>query len=79
MILIGFCGLKENHVSIPTYKVFLEARTSRYNNILHTFDGDKVGGFSRVMMVCPFCASLHHLIFSVVCTCTCFDSSWVKN
>ena len=73
----GFCGSKDEHVCIPTYKVILGLRSAGYNNIMDVFGNDKVGGFAQVIMVCLLHAKLPRLVLSVTYTCGCFDSIWV--
>jgi hypothetical protein len=77
--LTGFCGPKEDHVCIPKYNVVVGSSEPGYNKIMEAFAKDKVGGFVRVIMVCPLHAKLSHLVLSVICTCGCFDSKWVKS
>lgn len=76
--LVGFYGPKENHVCVPNYSVAVGQGEAGYNHIMDAFANDKVGGFARVIMVCPMHLKLPRLVLSVLCTCGCFDSAWVR-
>ena len=76
--LAGFCGPKENHVCISSYKPVVGTGEEGYNRILECFRGDKVGGFARIIMVSPLHSKLPRLVLCVSCTCNCFDSEWVR-
>ena len=77
--LAGFCGPKDNHVCISSYKLILGTGEAGYNKILDCFRADKVGGFARVVMVSPLHENLPRLVLCMSCTCNCFDSQWIKN
>jgi hypothetical protein len=46
--------------------------------IVDSFRKDKIGGYARVIVVCPLYSTLPRLVLSVTCTCGCFDSTWVR-
>ena len=77
--MTGFCGLKEDHICVPTFKVVVGEGEPRFNRILDAFAADKVGGFARVIMVCPLHDKLPRLVLTVTCTCRCFYSNWICN
>jgi hypothetical protein len=74
----GFCGPKDDHVCVSNYKVSIGDGEEGYNKIADAFRNDKIGGFTRVIMVSPMHEKLPRLILSVACTCNCFDADWVK-
>lgn len=74
--LARFC---ENHVCISNYKRCVGTGEGSYNTILECFQGDKVGGFARVIVISPLHAKLPRLVLCVSCTCNYFDSQWVLN
>jgi hypothetical protein len=76
--LAGFCGPKENHVCIPSYKVVVGSGEPGYEKIVDSFQKDKIGGYARVIVVCSLHSTLPRLVLSVTCTCGCFDSAWIK-
>ena len=52
-ILAGFCGPKDNHMCVSSYKSIVDIGEDGYNKILHCILYDKVGGFAMVVMVSP--------------------------
>ena len=48
-----------------------------YNKIVDSFKTDKIGGFSRILIVNPLHNKLPRLVLVVCCTCNCFDATWV--
>jgi hypothetical protein len=76
--LAGFCGPKENHVCVPSYKVVVGSGESGYEKIVDSFRKDKIGGYARVIVVCPLHSTLPRLVLSITYTCGCFDSAWIR-
>jgi hypothetical protein len=77
ILVAGFCGPKENHVCVPSYKVVGSGEPG-YEKIVDSFQKDKIGGYARVIVVCSLHSALPRLVLSVTCTCGCFDSAWIK-
>lgn len=75
----GFCGLKENHICICTYKPIVALGEYGYNKVMDSFAFDKVGGFARVIVVHPLHGKLPRLLIVVCATFTCFYASQVTN
>jgi hypothetical protein len=77
--LVGFCGEKENHVCISTFKPQVGNGESGYSSIVDSFRMNVKGSFARVIMVNPLHDKLPKLVLVVSCTCNRFNSSWVRN
>lgn len=77
--LVGFCGPKENHICISTYKPIDGSGENGYNKVIDSFASNKVGDFARVIVVNPLHNKLPMLVIVVCATCNCFDASWVRN
>ena len=77
--LAGFYGVKENHVCISDYKLLVGSGDKGYNNIVEGFCTNKVGGFVRVVVVNPLHDKLPCLVLVVLCTCNCFNATWVRD
>jgi hypothetical protein len=76
--LAGFCGPKQNHICISSYKPVVEFGEAGYNTIVDSFRTDKIGGFARIIVVNPLHEKLPRLMLVVCCTCNCFDSTWIR-
>ena len=72
--LVGFCGVKENHVCISTFKPHVGNGESGYAAIVDSFQQNDKGSFARVIMVNPLHALLPRLVLVVSCTCNRFNS-----
>ena len=77
-ILLGFWGPIANHTCITTYKPVVGCGNDGYNKILECFKSHKIGGFARVVVVCPLHTSLPCLVLVVCATCNYYDSLWVR-
>jgi hypothetical protein len=71
----GFCGPKEDHISVSDYKVVVGMGDFGYDNIVDGFRTNRVGAFARIIMVNPLHYSLPRLVLVITCTCNCFDAS----
>ena len=72
--LVGFCGLKDDHICVSNYKVVVGMGDSSYNNIVDGFRTNCVGAFARIIMVNPLHSNLPRLVLVVTYTCNCFDA-----
>ena len=74
--LVGFCGSKEDHICVSSFKPVVGNGESGYDAIVDSFRSNKKGSFARVN---PLHDKLPRLVLVVSCTCNCFDAEWVRN
>ena len=76
--LAGFCGPKDDHVCVTSFKPEVGSGEDGYNKILETFRCSQIGGFARVIVVNPLHDKLPRLVLTICCTCNSFDAKWVR-
>ncbi len=72
-----FCGPFENHIYGARFEVVVNNDEKKYNKIVENFQICKIGSFAHVIMVNPLHVSLSQLAIACICTCNCFNVSWI--
>jgi hypothetical protein len=73
----GFCGPFEKHICGVRFEDAVNSDEERYNKIVGNFQICKIGSFAHVIMVNPLHVSLSQLAIACICTCSCFNVSWI--
>ena len=77
-VLVGFCGAKERHCCVSSFKPIVGSGQTGYEAIVDTFYLSKKGSFARVTMVNHLHDKLPRLVLVVSYTYNCFDSTWIR-